>query len=145
MPAVIVTKNWFRQSFLAIAVAGFAFNLFVDLSAFRENRDSDRNGEQVARSYEALLHTHILTELLSPPNDPIEFRSDINSSEFIDEIQPDLWESALANPPAYADWIMVGLQDDTVGKRIASYPNFDLLYQVVFRNEIVTIYHKVNP
>lgn len=87
----------------------------------------------------------VLTELLSPPNDPIEFRSNINSSEFIDEIQPDLWESALADPPAYADWIMVGLQDDTIGKRIASYPNFDSLYQVVFRNEIVTIYHKVNP
>lgn len=68
MPAAIVTKNWLRQSFIVIAVAGFAFSLLFDLSAFRENRASDKKGADVAQSYEALLHTHILTGLLSNPN-----------------------------------------------------------------------------
>jgi hypothetical protein len=84
----------------------------------------------------------ILSELLSPPNDPIQFRSGLPSRDFLTEALPSLYNEALADPAAHADWVMVGVRNDTPLRRITETAEFNSVYKLAFENELAKIYVK---
>ncbi|PIS11602.1 MAG: hypothetical protein COT73_03180, partial [Bdellovibrio sp. CG10_big_fil_rev_8_21_14_0_10_47_8] len=45
-----------RRSFVVLAIAGILLNFIFDLYAYKNNRVSDKTGEEVTQAYEEMLH-----------------------------------------------------------------------------------------